>query len=75
MEILDSLWQEQVLSLLVEGGARTLSRFIDSGLWDEARIIEGPSFLGAGLPAPTLQGTLAGEWNLENDQIRIIRND
>jgi diaminohydroxyphosphoribosylaminopyrimidine deaminase/5-amino-6-(5-phosphoribosylamino)uracil reductase len=74
-QILDSLWQEQVLSLLVEGGARTLNRFIASGLWDEARIIEGPSFLGAGLRAPTLQGTLIEDWHLENDRIRIVRND
>ena len=74
-QILHSLWEEQVLSLIVEGGAQTLNGFIESDLWDEARIIEGPSFLGAGLPAPVLGGTLVEDRNLENDRIRIVRND
>jgi len=74
-QILHCLWEEQVLSILVEGGAQTLNSFIASGLWDEARIIEGPSFLGAGLRAPILSGTLVADWKLETDRIRILRND
>lgn len=74
-EILHSLWESEVLSVLVEGGAHTLNSFINSGLWDEARIIEGISFLGSGLEAPALKGNLLREWTLENDRIRIVRND
>ena len=74
-QILHVLWEEQILSVLVEGGAHTLNNFIGSGLWDEARIIEGPSFLGAGLPAPALNGNLVADWKLETDRIRILRND
>jgi diaminohydroxyphosphoribosylaminopyrimidine deaminase/5-amino-6-(5-phosphoribosylamino)uracil reductase len=74
-QILHSLWEKQVLSVLVEGGAHILNSFSKAGLWDEARIIEGPSLLGAGLPSPALSGRLVADWKLENDRIRILRND
>jgi len=38
-EILQSLFENDIQSILVEGGAKTLQFFIDKGLWDEARII------------------------------------
>jgi diaminohydroxyphosphoribosylaminopyrimidine deaminase/5-amino-6-(5-phosphoribosylamino)uracil reductase len=46
------LYDEKVLSILVEGGAQVLQSFIESGLWDEARIITGDLELGLGLSAP-----------------------
>lgn len=35
---LDSLHAHGVQSLIVEGGAKTLKKFIDDGLWDEIRV-------------------------------------
>jgi diaminohydroxyphosphoribosylaminopyrimidine deaminase/5-amino-6-(5-phosphoribosylamino)uracil reductase len=46
------LYDEKVLSILVEGGAQVLKSFMESGLWDEARIITGDLELGQGLRAP-----------------------
>lgn len=43
-----------ITSLMVEGGAETLRRFIDTGLWDEIRIETSPHTLGEGLDAPPL---------------------
>lgn len=43
-----------VTSLMVEGGAETLRRFIEAGLWDEIRRETTPLSLGSGLPAPAL---------------------
>ncbi|MEJ2585903.1 MAG: RibD family protein, partial [Robiginitalea sp.] len=74
-QILNALWESGILSILVEGGAHTLNSFIKAGLWDEARIIEGASFLGAGLQAPSLSGKVVSNSNLESDRIQIIRND
>ncbi len=37
--ILNALHTESVLSVLIEGGAKLLQSFIDSGIWDELRII------------------------------------
>jgi diaminohydroxyphosphoribosylaminopyrimidine deaminase/5-amino-6-(5-phosphoribosylamino)uracil reductase len=52
--VLDRLWNEKVLSVLVEGGAQVLHSFIESGLWDESRIITGDKQLDQGLRAPKL---------------------
>jgi diaminohydroxyphosphoribosylaminopyrimidine deaminase/5-amino-6-(5-phosphoribosylamino)uracil reductase len=51
-QILEYLHYLSVQSLIVEGGANTLQRFIDSDLWDEARVITSSQWLGAGLKAP-----------------------
>lgn len=41
-------------SLIVEGGAHTLSKFIQTGLYDEFRVIKSANKIGQGIPAPTL---------------------
>lgn len=47
--------EEKILSLFVEGGAATLSSFISSNLWDEARIfLSRTTTFGTGLIAPQL---------------------
>ena len=38
-QILRALYDLNIQSVLVEGGAKTLQSFIDAGLWDEARVI------------------------------------
>jgi diaminohydroxyphosphoribosylaminopyrimidine deaminase/5-amino-6-(5-phosphoribosylamino)uracil reductase len=52
--VMRCLFDEKVLSILVEGGAQVLHSFIESGLWDEARVISGVKELGQGLCAPKL---------------------
>ena len=54
-QILQSLHQLRINSVLVEGGAVLLQSFIDSGYWDEARVITNTTLTaGTGLPAPRL---------------------
>ncbi|MBR5593367.1 MAG: bifunctional diaminohydroxyphosphoribosylaminopyrimidine deaminase/5-amino-6-(5-phosphoribosylamino)uracil reductase RibD [Bacteroidaceae bacterium] len=54
-QILAHLSTRKVNSLLVEGGATLLQSFIDSSLWDEARVEINPSLeLGCGVVAPSL---------------------
>ena len=54
-QILHHLHSVKKNSLLVEGGATLLQSFIDSGLWDDARVEVNPSLeLGCGVVAPTL---------------------
>src|SRR5207247_2413973 len=40
-EILNHLYQKNIQSIIVEGGAKLLQSFIDENLWDEARIFTG----------------------------------
>lgn len=55
-QILSHLYSIKVNSLLVEGGASLLQSFIDSSLWDEARVEVNPAMaLGGGVPAPKIQ--------------------
>ena len=55
-QILNACYQQRILSVMVEGGARLLQSFIDEGLWDEGRVITNETlFIGEGLPAPQLK--------------------
>ena len=40
--ILKELAKRNILSIIIEGGAKWLQTVIDSGLWDEARVERGP---------------------------------
>jgi len=51
-KILNILFQKGIQSIMVEGGSITLQHFIDSGLWDEARVITGQEKFGDGITAP-----------------------
>lgn len=56
-EMLNSCYQHQLNSILVEGGRQLLQSFIDKGLWDEAHVITNESLIvGDGLAAPLLKG-------------------
>jgi diaminohydroxyphosphoribosylaminopyrimidine deaminase/5-amino-6-(5-phosphoribosylamino)uracil reductase len=55
-QILDTCYKLNIQSVLVEGGAKLLQSFIDSGIWDEARVITNTELIvDKGLPAPVLQ--------------------
>ena len=53
-ELLRICHEEQLQSLIVEGGRQTLQSFIDSNLWDEIRVETAPISVGDGTPAPKL---------------------
>lgn len=51
-QMLSTLCQKGIQSVMIEGGSITLQHFIDSGLWDEARVITGQEKFGDGITAP-----------------------
>ena len=52
-DIMNLLYQRNITSLFVEGGAHLLSKFIDMGLWDEARVITNKELIiGNGITVP-----------------------
>jgi len=56
IQILKTLHQMQIQSVIVEGGAKLLQSFIDVSLWDEVRIIRNKQLtIAKGLNAPKLQ--------------------
>jgi diaminohydroxyphosphoribosylaminopyrimidine deaminase/5-amino-6-(5-phosphoribosylamino)uracil reductase len=53
-EVLHDLVKQKVQSIIVEGGAQTLSLFLHAGLWDEARVFTSLKTFGSGLEAPRI---------------------
>ena len=71
-----ALYQLNILSVMIEGGAALLQSFIDEGYWDEARIITNEELLiPEGLPAPILRGAQAcSHEQLFSDRIATYLN-
>jgi diaminohydroxyphosphoribosylaminopyrimidine deaminase/5-amino-6-(5-phosphoribosylamino)uracil reductase len=55
-QLLHSLYEMNIQSILVEGGSKTLQSFIDASLWDEARIITNEQMIiENGITAPEMK--------------------
>jgi diaminohydroxyphosphoribosylaminopyrimidine deaminase/5-amino-6-(5-phosphoribosylamino)uracil reductase len=54
-DVLCDLVKQKVQSIIVEGGTQTLSLFLHSRLWDEARVFTSQKTFGSGLEAPRLE--------------------
>jgi diaminohydroxyphosphoribosylaminopyrimidine deaminase/5-amino-6-(5-phosphoribosylamino)uracil reductase len=52
--LMEELYDLQVLSVFVEGGAELHGSFIQSGLWDEARVFTGKVQFSQGIRAPSI---------------------
>ena len=48
-------YDDKILSIIVEGGTKTLSNFIDSETWDEMRVLKTKEKLGDGIKAPNIK--------------------
>ena len=73
-DIVKVLYQNNILSCIIEGGAHTLQSFIDAGIWDEARVITNNDFnLENGIKAPLLKNALLQyQINIQSDRIHFF---
>ncbi|MBC8769443.1 bifunctional diaminohydroxyphosphoribosylaminopyrimidine deaminase/5-amino-6-(5-phosphoribosylamino)uracil reductase RibD [Arenibacter sp. BSSL-BM3] len=69
------LYKHQILSVIIEGGAKTLQSFIDAEHWDEARIFKGKNVFGKGLIAPEIHGITISEKQIETDTLTLLKHD
>lgn len=60
-----------IQSLIIEGGAQTLSAFINENLWDEARVFKARQSFGSGIAAPTFHGSLKETLDVMDDELQI----
>jgi diaminohydroxyphosphoribosylaminopyrimidine deaminase/5-amino-6-(5-phosphoribosylamino)uracil reductase len=80
-QLMEALFNLNIQSVLVEGGARMLQSFIESGAWDEARVITNNHLrLNAGhatsnlISAPTLSyAVMDHAIDVENDTIVFLK--
>jgi diaminohydroxyphosphoribosylaminopyrimidine deaminase / 5-amino-6-(5-phosphoribosylamino)uracil reductase len=75
LQILNTLYKLNILSVIIEGGAKLLQSFIDTDTWDEARVIRNRSKkIKEGLKAPVIPGQPAMvQEELGTDVIEIYK--
>ncbi|WP_298238883.1 bifunctional diaminohydroxyphosphoribosylaminopyrimidine deaminase/5-amino-6-(5-phosphoribosylamino)uracil reductase RibD [uncultured Algibacter sp.] len=74
-QICNLLFHKNINSVIVEGGAKTLKTFIDENLWDEARVFIGSMAFRNGTKAPKFSGLLISEKKIQEDILKIYKND
>lgn len=52
--MLGELYRRQIQSVIIEGGTKLISTFIEATLWDEARVFTGNKYFSSGVTAPIL---------------------
>jgi diaminohydroxyphosphoribosylaminopyrimidine deaminase/5-amino-6-(5-phosphoribosylamino)uracil reductase len=72
-EALDRMYQFNIQSVIVEEGRKTLAKFLEADLWDEARILVGNQMWGRGMKAPKLPGIPEKTVNIDDNQLIYVR--
>jgi len=57
-DIMNALYERNIQSVIVEGGAVVINSLVQAGLWDEARIFQAPKTFGKGVGAPRLRDAM-----------------
>lgn len=73
-QIVAKLAEQNITSLLIEGGAMTLESFIEAGLWDEARVMKTAKWIDKGIPAPELNLPPSATFQIGSDQLELYEN-
>ena len=73
--ILEELHQQNIQSVIIEGGSKTLQSFIDTNMWDEARIFTTNKTLAKGVKSPTIEGEIISEDKIGEDELEILCNE
>ena len=74
-DLLQKVYENQIQSILVEGGSRTLQTFIDANLWDETIIIKNKNLtLENGTKAPKFDGKLVEEKYFRENKLSFYKN-
>jgi diaminohydroxyphosphoribosylaminopyrimidine deaminase / 5-amino-6-(5-phosphoribosylamino)uracil reductase len=67
-------YNKNIQSLFIEGGAEVLNHFIETGLWDEARVFTGKLDFGKGVKSPELKDMVLSKRVLYENSILEIYN-
>lgn len=71
--ILFQLYLQDIQSVIIEGGTKTLQSFINANLWDEARIFTATKIWGEGKKSPSLKGDLISQDKIGKDILTILK--
>jgi diaminohydroxyphosphoribosylaminopyrimidine deaminase/5-amino-6-(5-phosphoribosylamino)uracil reductase len=75
--VLDELYALKIQSVIVEGGKKTLQRFLEANLWDEVFVLVGSVEWETGVPAPEMSYNCDNVINIEDNTIchYILKKD
>ncbi len=73
-QILADLHKRKVQSVIIEGGAVLLQKFINDELWDEARVFTGQSIFKEGIASPRLNIAPSEQVDILGDTLSIYYN-
>ena len=73
--ILEVLYKQNIQSIIIEGGTKTLQSFIDKKMWDEARVFTTNKELKNGVKAPQVNREIVLKTEVGGDKLNIIQND
>lgn len=74
-QICDYLFKQNINSIIIEGGAKTIQTFVNENIWDEARVFKGQKSFTRGIEAPKFKGKLILEKTFITDTLKIYKND
>lgn len=74
-QLLERLYELELQSVIIEGGSKTLQSFIDTGLWDEARVFTGKNKIDKGIKAPVLNSKTSKSLDIAGDKLNYFYND
>lgn len=74
LKTVNYLFDKNIQSVIIEGGRQTLQTFIDSGIWDEARIFRGCNSLKEGIKAPNIEYKNVQKQQILDDELLIFFN-
>lgn len=74
-QIMDSLYERKIQSLIVEGGTKLINSFINNDLWDEARVFISQQKIEDGVNAPVLDLRPASKEDIDGDILLTYKNN
>ena len=68
------LYNAEIQSIIVEGGTKTINHFLESNLWDEAKVYIGNTFFYKGIEAPKIAIEPVKEEKISDSKLITYRN-
>ena len=69
------LYNAEIQSIIVEGGTKTINHFLESNLWDEAKVYIGNTFFYKGIEAPKIAIEPVKEEKISDSKLITFRNE
>jgi len=73
-QLFELFLEQNIQSVIIEGGAKVLNYFINNDLWDEARVFVGNKKFVKGVHAPQISSKFTEQEKLGKSKLLLIKN-